>query len=113
MNPTIQTNYEGLKTYYNQTLNNDPDLVQTSNDVPTPIECIEEMLDKLPKEVWENPHFKWLDPCCGCGNFFLVVVQRLLVYHSLHHILSKMLFFNDINKILYNYFVRMKNGVLI
>jgi ubiquinone/menaquinone biosynthesis C-methylase UbiE len=98
MTPTIQTNYNQLKSYYNQTLNINPDLVQTSNDVPTPIECIEEMLDKLPEEVWKNPNYKWLDPCCGCGNFFLVVVQRLLVYHSLEHILSNMLYFNDVNR---------------
>jgi hypothetical protein len=31
-------------------------------EVFTPIPLIEEMLDKLPEEVWTNPDLKWLDP---------------------------------------------------
>ena len=66
-----------LKTYYNSVLNKDQNLVKTSNDEPTPIECVEEMVSKIPNEFFENPNLKILDPCCGCGNFFLVILQKL------------------------------------
>ena len=34
-------------------------------EVFTPMELIEEMLDKLPENVWKNPELKWLDPANG------------------------------------------------
>lgn len=36
------------------------------------------MLDSLPKEVWTNPTYKWLDNSCGTGNFLVEVKNRLL-----------------------------------
>ena len=36
------------------------------------------MLDKLPIEVWKNKNLKWLDPCCGMGNFPIAVYLRLI-----------------------------------
>ena len=47
-------------------------------EVFTPVKIIEEMLDKLPKQVWSNPELKWLEPACGIGNFFMIVYKRLL-----------------------------------
>lgn len=47
-------------------------------EVMTPIWLVEEMLDKLPKDVWNNPELKWLDPCNGCGIFPSVIVKRLM-----------------------------------
>jgi len=47
-------------------------------EVMTPIELVEDMLDKLPQEVWSNKDLKWLDPCCGVGTFPSVIVQRLM-----------------------------------
>lgn len=46
-------------------------------EVFTPQELINEMLDKLPREVWKNPNLKWLDPANGIGNFPMVVFERL------------------------------------
>ena len=89
-------NFNKLKQYYNTVLNIDPNLVETSNDEPTPIECVEEILDKLPLHVWSNIKLKWFDPCCGCGNFFIVVVKKLMYSlpinnedERLKHILEK------------------------
>jgi adenine-specific DNA-methyltransferase len=93
----IDDDYEILKKYYNNNLNNDKELVKTSNDEPTPIDCVEEMINKIPDHVFENPNLKWLDPCCGCGNFFIVIYYKLLKYHSREYILTNMLYFNDIN----------------
>ena len=43
-------------------------LAQLSNDeVPTPPKLARAMLDLLPREVWSNPNYKWLDPCCKSG----------------------------------------------
>jgi hypothetical protein len=53
--------------------------VKEHGEVMTPITLVEEMLDKLPPEVWSNPSLKWLDPCNGVGTFPSIVVKRLMV----------------------------------
>jgi len=94
---TIENDYNTVRFYYNNVLNVDKDLVKTSNDVPTPIDCVVEMVSKIPEAFWENKNLKILDPCCGCGNFFLVIYFKLLKHHDKEHILTNMLYFNDIN----------------
>lgn len=47
-------------------------------EVMTPITLVNEMLDKLPIDVWSNPNLKWLDPCNGVGTFAVVVHKRLM-----------------------------------
>lgn len=55
-------------------------LAQLSNDeVPTPPKLARAMLDLLPKKVWSNPDYKWLDPCCKSGAILREVAARLLV----------------------------------
>jgi adenine-specific DNA-methyltransferase len=93
---TTQT-YQDLKNYYDENLNKDDSLVKTSNDVPTPIDCIIEMISTIQEDFWKDPSIKIFDPCCGCGNFFLVIYFKLLKYHSAEHIISNMLYFNDLN----------------
>ena len=46
-------------------------------EVFTPPELVEEMLDHLPAEVWENPDLKWLDPANGIGNFPIIAFAKL------------------------------------
>ncbi len=46
-------------------------------EVFTPQELINEMLDKLPSNVWSDPNLKWLDPANGIGNFPMLVFERL------------------------------------
>jgi len=53
--------------------------VKTYGEVFTPFWLIREMLDKVPKDVWKNPHETWLDPCAGLGNFHCIVLERLLI----------------------------------
>jgi site-specific DNA-methyltransferase (adenine-specific) len=52
--------------------------VKDFGEVMTPISLVEDMLNKLPEEVWSNKDLKWLDPCCGVGTFPSVIVQRLM-----------------------------------
>ena len=46
--------------------------------VYTPPSLINDMLDKLPEEIWGNKDLKWLDPAAGIGNFQVFVFQRLM-----------------------------------
>ena len=55
------------------------------------------MVNKVPESFWKNPLIKILDPCCGCGNFPIVIYFKLLQYHTKEHILKNILYFNDIN----------------
>ncbi len=96
--PTITKNkYASIKDFYDTVLNKNKQLVVTSNDEPTPIDCVEEMINKIPEEFWKNENIKILDPCCGCGNFPFVIYYKLLKYHDREHILTNMLYFNDLN----------------
>ena len=47
-------------------------------EVFTSLELVEEMLDKLPVEVWSNPKLKFLDPANGIGNFPVILVEKLM-----------------------------------
>ncbi len=47
-------------------------------EVFTSLELVEEMLDKLPIEVWSNPELKFLDPANGIGNFPVILVKKLM-----------------------------------
>jgi methylase of polypeptide subunit release factors len=79
-------------------LNKDKNLVVTTNDEPTPLSCVEEMISKIPGDFWKRKDIKILDPCCGCGNFPIVIYYNLLKHHSKEHILSNILYFNDTNE---------------
>ena len=49
----------------------------TNGEVFTPPELINDMLDKLPIDVWSNPNLKFLDPCAGIANFTYIIFERL------------------------------------
>ena len=46
-------------------------------EVFTPIPLVNDMLNKLPKEVWEE-NKTFLDPACGNGNFLVEILKRKL-----------------------------------
>ena len=59
------SNFHELKKYYDETLNIDKSTYKSSNDEPTPIDCISEMISKIPDELWRKNDLTILDPCCG------------------------------------------------
>jgi hypothetical protein len=76
-------------------------------EVFTPISIVEEMLDKLPKNVWSDHTLKWLDPAVGIGNFPICVYLRLMEglkswkkdeEKRREYILNNMLFMVEISK---------------
>jgi len=45
-------------------------------EIPTPVECVDEMISKIPDTFWTTPK-KILEPCCGKGNFVLAIFEKL------------------------------------
>lgn len=55
-------------------------LANLSNDeVFTPPEVANQMLDLLPQELFKNPDTKFLDPACKSGVFLREIAKRLLI----------------------------------
>ena len=89
--------YNELIEYYDNILNKDKSIFKSTNDECTPIKCVTEMINTIPDDFWKNKYIKILDPCCGCGNFFLVILTKLIKYHNIQYILENILYFNDLN----------------
>lgn len=67
-----------LKEVYN------PDVLEcianlSNDEVFTPPEVANAMLDLLPQELFSNPNTKFLDPACKSGVFLREIAKRLLV----------------------------------
>lgn len=80
---------------------------QERGEVFTPMYLINDMLDKLPKDVLSNKDLKWFDPAAGMGNFPIAIYMRLMtgLKHVIkdeearkRHILENMLYMVEINK---------------
>lgn len=55
-------------------------LANLSNDeVFTPPDLANAMLDTLPKEIWQDENATFLDPCCKSGVFLREIAKRLIV----------------------------------
>lgn len=87
-----------LTAHYDNILNKDKSTYKSSNDEPTPIPCINEMIEKIPCDLWKTPNLKILDPCCGNGNFYIPIFHQLIKHHDPKTILEQILEFNDINE---------------
>jgi adenine-specific DNA-methyltransferase len=98
MSITINSSFEDIKVYYDELLNKDKSTYKSSNDEPTPLTCISEMISKIPDELWKKTDMSILDPCCGNGNFFIPIFFELLKYQDEKTILEKIFHFNDINE---------------
>ena len=51
----------------------------SSDEVFTPPEIVNQVLDLLPPSVWTDPDLKWLDPACKSGVFLREAAKRLLI----------------------------------
>ena len=67
---------------------------------------VEEILDLIPREKYDDPRLRWLDPACGSGIFMHVLAKRLfcslepVIPHPAkrwRHIRENMLFMVEIN----------------
>jgi methylase of polypeptide subunit release factors len=89
---------EEMITFYDETLNVDKSTYVTTNDEPTPMNCVIEMINKIPQELWERPELRILDPCCGNGNFSIPIFYKLKQNKESKEILENIIHFNDINE---------------
>lgn len=71
-------------------LNEDEGHFQNSNDICTPMECVKEMVDTVPNELWKRKDLAVLDSCCGNGNFHAYIAGAKTEL--------KNLWFNEINE---------------
>lgn len=92
---------------YNYVDNTDED-IKKYGDLFTPMVLVDEMLDKLPKNIWNNPNLKWFDPCNGLGNFIISIIHRLMLGLSnfiidenkrYRYIIENMIFISEIRDI--------------
>ena len=76
-------------------------------EVFTPMCLVNEMLDKLPIEVWHNKDLTWFDPATGMGNYPIAIYLRLMEslkdeieneYLRKKHILENMIYMSELNK---------------
>ena len=51
----------------------------SSDEVFTPPELVDKILDLLPEEVWHDSSLKWLDPACKTGIFLRQIAKRLMI----------------------------------
>jgi site-specific DNA-methyltransferase (adenine-specific) len=49
----------------------------SSDEVFTPPQLANQMLDLLPKEIWSNKNSRFLDPVCKSGVFLREIAKRL------------------------------------
>jgi len=84
----IDCEFNKIKDYFNK-LNQDKSHFINSNDICTPIDCVKEMVDSIPKNFWKKEKLMVLDPCCGNGNFHAYIQTKTKLSN---------LYFNEINQ---------------
>ncbi|WP_337867161.1 Eco57I restriction-modification methylase domain-containing protein [Meiothermus sp.] len=86
--------------------NYNPDVISclanlSSDEVFTPPNIVNQMLDLLPAEIWRDPNATFLDPACKTGVFLREIAKRLLAgleeaipdrQARINHIFTKQLF---------------------
>ena len=82
-----------------------------NGEVSTPVTLVNEMLDKLPEEVFKSDTTTFLDPSFGSGTFLIEIVKRLRKEeHSIENIQERIYgteishrLFNKVSKLFSNY----------
>ncbi len=84
-----KANFNKIKLFFDK-LNFDETHFVNSNDICTPLDCVKEMVDSIPKNFWKKKNLKILDSCCGNWNFHAYISKKTSL---------KNLYFNEINPI--------------
>lgn len=102
-----EMNNEEIKEFIEQNLPVKLEEKKKYGEVFTSPLLIDKMLDLFPKNVWSNPHLKWLDPAAGVGFFMILIYQRLMFHlkswettdkKRSDHIINSMLYMVELNK---------------
>lgn len=74
------------------TIERSDERIKETQEVFTPMELVEEMINEIPEELLKDPSSTFIDNSAGCGNFLVGLKNRLLQYHDEKHILDNMLY---------------------
>lgn len=66
--------------------------IKETQEVFTPMELVERMIDDIPLNTLKDPSSTFLDNSAGSGNFIVGLKNRLCLYHSEEHVLNNMLY---------------------
>ncbi len=98
--------YTFMKSKMLNNISYNPDVLNcianlSSDEVFTPPDLANRMLDQLPEAIWKNKNIKFLDPCTKSGVFLREITKRLIkgleseipnLQKRIDHILSKQVF---------------------
>jgi len=74
------------------TIERSDERIKVTQEVFTPMELVEYMIDDIDVELLKDPESTFIDNSAGCGNFLVGMKKRLMQYHSEEHILENMLY---------------------
>jgi len=74
------------------TLERSDERIKETQEVFTPQELVESMIDEISLKLLQDPTSTFIDNSAGCGNFLVGLKNRLLKYHTEDHILNHMLY---------------------
>ena len=66
--------------------------IKETQEVFTPMELCTKMVRKIPMDELQDPNSTFLDSSAGNGNFIIALRDELVKYHSLSHVINKMLY---------------------
>lgn len=64
------------------TIDRTQERIDQTGEVFTPVELVNQMLDRLPPSLWTDPTKAFLDNSCGDGNFLVEIVRRKIAAGS-------------------------------
>lgn len=68
----VQPTLEGTEDFIKR------NLVMAGEETSTPNSIVNEILDKLPEEIWSDSDATFCDPVCGTGKFLMGILERLM-----------------------------------
>ncbi len=74
------------------TIERSDERIKETQEVFTPMDLVESMIDEIPLEILKDPESTFLDNSAGSGNFIVALKNRLCNYHSEEHIVNHMLY---------------------
>ena len=74
------------------TIERSDERIKETQEVFTPQELVENMIDEIPLELLQDPSSTFIDNSAGSGNFLVGLKNRLCQYHSEEYVLNHMLY---------------------
>tara|TARA_B100001094_G_C18108877_1_gene759970 strand:+ start:954 stop:1361 length:408 start_codon:yes stop_codon:yes gene_type:complete len=74
------------------TIDRSDERIVITQEVFTPMELCDVMVNEIPLDILKNPESKFLENSAGSGNFVVALLNRLKEYHSEKHIVNNMLY---------------------